>query len=144
MTVTKYIQKQAYKTSRYFLLHLYTENSDNFVISSSQEKAKVETETKEKHITEIETSTSCCKPEPIRHKKTRRGMNTEIVNKIERRSFRKRVVSPTVVSQTSLVSSQTFRSHFANVINIYMYRSQFTHFVDLRCQRLSIQTNSLA
>ena len=97
-----------------------------------------------KHITEIETSTSFCKPEPIQHKKTRRGMNTEIVNKIERRSFRKRVVSPTVVSQTSLVSSQTFRSHFANVINIYMCRSQFTHFVDLRCQRLSIQTNSLA
>ena len=50
----------------------------------------METETKEKHITEIETSTSCCKPEPIRHKKTRRGMNTEIVNKIERRSFRQR------------------------------------------------------
>ena len=31
-----------------------------------------------------------------------------------------RVVSPTIVSQTSLVSSQTFRSQFANVTNIYM------------------------
>ena len=31
------------------------------------------------------------------------------------RSFRQRVVSPTVVSQTSLVSSQTCRSQFANV-----------------------------
>ena len=44
---------------------------------------------------------------------------------IECRSFRQRVVSPTVVSQTSpvssqisLVSSQTCRSQFANVINI--------------------------
>ena len=36
------------------------------------------------------------------------------------RSDSQRVGSPTVVSQTSLVSSQTFRSQFANAANIYM------------------------
>ena len=65
------------------------------------------------------------------------------------RSFRQRVVSPTVVSQTSpvssqisLVSSQTCRSQFANVINIHMCRSQFSS--DFGCQHLTIQTNSQA
>ncbi|CAH3141985.1 unnamed protein product [Pocillopora meandrina] len=54
---------------------LFTAKRKKICLSTpeSVEKAKVETETKEKHITEIETSTSCCKPEPIRHKKTRRG-----------------------------------------------------------------------
>ena len=51
------------------------------------------------------------------------------------------VISPTIVSQMSLVSLQMcrsqftkFRSQFANVTSIYMCRSQFAHFVDLRCQ----------
>ena len=60
----------------------------------------------------------------------------------ECRSFRQRVVSPTVVSQTSPVSSQTCRSQFANVINIHMCRSQFSS--DFGCQHLTIQTNSQA
>ena len=45
-----------------------------------------------------------------------------------------------VVSQTSLVSSQTFRSQRANISNIHMCRSQFSS--DFGCQHLSIQTNS--
>ena len=36
----------------------------------------------------------------------------------ECQSFRKQVVSPLVVLQTPLVSSQMFRSQFANVIKI--------------------------
>ena len=55
------------------------------------------------------------------------------------RSFRKRLWS---VRKRVEVSSQTFRSQFANVINIYMCRSQFSS--DFGCQHLSIQTNSQA
>ncbi|XP_022783676.1 serine/threonine-protein kinase pim-1-like [Stylophora pistillata] len=59
---------------------LYCEKKEDLLVDStisckffsSSEKAKVETEKKEKHITKTETSASSCKPEPIRHKKTRR------------------------------------------------------------------------
>lgn len=62
--------------------------------------------------------------------------------------FHQRLTLPTVVSQMSLVSLQMCRSQFANVQRSvckcykHLCRSQFTHFVDLRCQRLSIKTNS--